>query len=1147
MLKRPGHPGRFFASCCQPFRQPMLRQLACLSSLTRNFHAVILILAAVSLTLSGGVLYQTGFETTDTPPFTEGVGTVASPKLVGTDNWTMVASANPAIAVSSCYPFAGIDNYPLLQLGQTAALGCLDKVTMPPTGTQYIRVARKVDAQPSGLPIIDFYCQIGLTQSTNGHSDDFELLVYNWDDKVLGGLTFDLSRNKLYRYDANEFNDTTYVPYTDTGLSLSSLYDTVVEVTMRINYQTNTWTATVGGVQVVSGATFTLRPTTGTTGAARTFGSLSARWYINTLGTPGNNWMLFNDWTITNSTPTIPATASASYAANSTASIAVTDAGSVGWSVSSDQAWALVSPTSGSGSGTVTVTCAANPNSVTRTATITVGTQTCILTQAAAPSTIATLSALSLSSGTLTPAFAALTTSYTASVPNATASVTMTPTVTDPTATVKVNGTTVASGAASGAISLLVGPNTITTVVTAQDGTTTKTYTVIVTRISTVSTLSALTLSSGTLSPSFASIIKVYTASVANSITGLTVTPTLTNVYAAVKVNGTAVASGVPSASIPLVVGSNLLTVLVTAQDGTSTSTYTVTVTRAASAVSTLSALALSSGTLSPTFAPLTTSYAASVPNATASVTVTPTATDVTATIKVNGTAVTSGTASAAISLAVGANTITAVVTAQDGTTIKTYTVTVTRAASAVSTLSALALSSGILTPTFAAGTYIYTASVTNGTSSITVTPTLTDVTATIKVNGTTVASGTASGAISLVVGTNTITTVVTAQDGTTIRTYTVTVTRTASAVSTLSALALSSGTLTPTFAAATTSYTASVTNATTSVTVTPTVTDATATIKVNGTAVTSGTASAAISLTVGANTITTVVTAQDGTTTKTYTTTVTRASSSSGYAAWIATYPGLTDTTASGDPDHDGIPNLLEYVLNGNPGKTSTAILPAVAKVANSFIFTFSRQVVSAQDTTQVFQYSSDLSHWTDVLITSPTDSKVSLGVADANGMQTVTVTIPAGTKSTLFGRLQVTGTDAGVSGYAAWIATYTGLTDTSASGDPDHDGIPNLLEYVLNGNPGKASTSILPAVKKVANNFVFTFSRRVTSAQDTTQIFQYSSDMSHWTDVLITSPTDTKVSLGVADANGMQSVTVTIPQGANSTMFGRLKVTLP
>jgi hypothetical protein len=68
-------------------------------------------------------------------------------------------------------------------------------------------------------------------------------------------------------------------------------------------------------------------------------------------------------------------------------------------------------------------------------------------------------------------------------VTNAISSVTVTPTVADATATIKVNGVTVASGNASGAIALAVGSgNVINVVVTAQDGSTTKTYAITVTR-----------------------------------------------------------------------------------------------------------------------------------------------------------------------------------------------------------------------------------------------------------------------------------------------------------------------------------------------------------------------------------------------------------------------------------------------------------------------------------------------------------------------------------------------------------------------------------------------------------------------------------------------------------------------------------------
>ena len=108
-----------------------------------------------------------------------------------------------------------------------------------------------------------------------------------------------------------------------------------------------------------------------------------------------------------------------------------------------------------------------------------------ILGTAKTPSPDATLSTLAISTGTLTPSFAAATTSYAAAVPNATSSVTITPTTTTANATVTVNGATVASGSASTPISLVVGTNTISVSVTAEDGTTKKAYTISVLRATT--------------------------------------------------------------------------------------------------------------------------------------------------------------------------------------------------------------------------------------------------------------------------------------------------------------------------------------------------------------------------------------------------------------------------------------------------------------------------------------------------------------------------------------------------------------------------------------------------------------------------------------------------------------------------------------
>ena len=98
-------------------------------------------------------------------------------------------------------------------------------------------------------------------------------------------------------------------------------------------------------------------------------------------------------------------------------------------------------------------------------------------------STDATLSALALSGVTLSPAFDADTETYTASVANSVATTTVTAMATDADATVAVTPSTDADAVTSGhQVNLGVGPTTITATVTAEDGMTTKTYTVVVTR-----------------------------------------------------------------------------------------------------------------------------------------------------------------------------------------------------------------------------------------------------------------------------------------------------------------------------------------------------------------------------------------------------------------------------------------------------------------------------------------------------------------------------------------------------------------------------------------------------------------------------------------------------------------------------------------
>ena len=198
--------------------------------------------------------------------------------------------------------------------------------------------------------------------------------------------------------------------------------------------------------------------------------------------------------------------------------------------------------------------------------------------------------------------------------------------------------------------------------------------------------LTSLRISDGTLTPSFVQSTTVYTVAVPNSVHTLVVTSTTSSPNATIDVNGTGAISGTGFGPIALLVGPNPITVTVTAANGGTTRTYVVIVTRAPSSNADLGNLSAATGgganiPLNPApFSGATVSYSGTVAHEVMSGTVTATAADTAATIVVNGSAVASGSPAGPFVLNVGANVFTVTVTAQDGTTVKSYTVTIVRA-----------------------------------------------------------------------------------------------------------------------------------------------------------------------------------------------------------------------------------------------------------------------------------------------------------------------------------------------------------------------------------------------------------------------------------------------------------------------------------
>jgi len=480
------------------------------------------------------------------------------------------------------------------------------------------------------------------------------------------------------------------------------------------------------------------------------------------------------------------------------------------------------------------------------------------------------------------------------------------------------------TGSISGTPTALSPQTTYTITATNSSGSNTATVDIAVIS-STDDNLSGLAISYGAFSPTFNPSTFYYTEEVPYSVSSVTLTPTADNSLETIKTYGGTIASGTTTIPIPLAPGLNTVHLQVFAQDGVTKNVYSVGITRdAASTDATLSHLTLNAGLLTPSFSPGVTGYTRNLVNGVQAVTIVPTTNDPNATIKVNGTTLASGATSVPIPVSVGTNTITISVTAEDGTTKQTYTMTLIRAGARNTLLSLLKLNKGVKMPVFKSNQTDYAVSVVNGVTNLAVTATPADPNATLLLNGTTaLTSGAASAPIPLSVGPNIITVQVTAQNDTATRTYTLTVTRAASAIDNLASLKLSRGALSPAFTILNTNYTASVVNGVSSITVTPTAADPNATITVNNTPVVSGSPSGAMALSVGANIISIMVTAADGITNQTYTVTVTRAvgpvaNYSPGTSlAQLAEVPALNDENIivhqGITPNGDGINDFLQ------------------------------------------------------------------------------------------------------------------------------------------------------------------------------------------------------------------------------------------
>ena len=549
------------------------------------------------------------------------------------------------------------------------------------------------------------------------------------------------------------------------------------------------------------------------------------------------------------------------------------------------------------------------------------------------------LADLSISEGNIVPTFNSTITDYTAVVDQDINSLTISAQSQEPTALITVNSSTYNTVTGYTAV-LNLGVNEYNVLVTAENGST-RNYNLDITRVSDLANLSGLTVSTGTLLPSFTATNFIYRVDLPFTTTSIRVRPTTQDANAVLRVNEVQIPSGTTSSSISLNEGVNPIIVRVTSSDQSVTNKYRILAIRGYDPNANISSISVSTGTLVPTFSSTITSYVSTVSNSTTGVRIRAITSNTNATVSIGSQVLLSGTTSSVVPLVVGVNPIQVIARATDGTTTKTYTLNYRRLPSSISTLSNLVVTNSIIIPSFRSTITNYVATVSNSITSLKVIPTASEPNAVITVNNVNVASGSFSQSINLSVGVNTATTRVVSQDGTSTSTYTVTVNRRASGNSDLAFLSLSNGTVIPDFTFRNYSYTATVAFAITATAVTAFASDTQSTIRLNGNVITSGIQSAGVPLVVGANTLTVSVTALDPAYVSNYRISITREKSPDSSLSNLTISRGILSPSFS--------PNITEYFVSVSNTVTSVTVTPT-AGTAGGRIEIFQKNYTSGQ-----------------------------------------------------------------------------------------------------------------------------------------------------------------------------------------------------
>ncbi|WP_166664909.1 cadherin-like beta sandwich domain-containing protein [Pedobacter metabolipauper] len=485
----------------------------------------------------------------------------------------------------------------------------------------------------------------------------------------------------------------------------------------------------------------------------------------------------------------------------------------------------------------------------------------------------ATLATLGTSSA-ISPAFSAAVTDYTATVPSSIATYSVTPGTNHESAilSISLNGMPLASEAT--AIPLQIGLNNIVILVTAQDSVTTKTYRIQVNRVpSNVATANVSVVGTTKLVSTAGTGYKNYLTSINVSATSIQVKAALDNKNASVTINGEPAVSGVYTV-VPLLADSTLIDVLVTAEDGITQKSYTIKVKRTGMNIATAKVGVLGATKLVSITGPGYVNYLTSINVRATSIQVKAALDDKNASVTINGEPAISGEYTV-VPLLADSTLIDVLVTAENGITQKSYTITVKRTGLNIATANLGVLGATKIVSTTGPGYMNYVTYLNVGANSIQVKAALDDKNATVTINGEPAVSGEYA-TVPLLADSTLINVLVTAEDGSTQKSYTIAVKRTGMNIATAKVSVLGTTKFVSTTGSGYMNYLTSININATSIKVRAALDDKNASVTINGEPAVSG-EYAVVPLLTDSTLINVLVTAENGIAQKSYTITVKR------------------------------------------------------------------------------------------------------------------------------------------------------------------------------------------------------------------------------------------------------------------------------